>query len=151
LASDPDPDARWWAIRTLAAISDPAVPPLLHAALNDPDLDVRQCAALALRIQPDRDAVLTLVRSLSQGDALLARLSGDALIAVGLPAVPSLIEALDGPPGTARTEAARALALIGDQRAIPSLYAALDDHSALVAHWAEEGLTRMGVGMVFFR
>jgi HEAT repeat protein len=49
----------------------------------------------------------------------------------------------------ARLEAARALASIGDTRAIPALFDALDD-SALLEYWANEGLERMGVGMCFF-
>jgi HEAT repeat protein len=51
----------------------------------------------------------------------------------------------------ARLKAVRALALLEDQRAIPILFQALDDESALVAHWADEGLQRMGVGMSFFK
>jgi HEAT repeat protein len=56
-----------------------------------------------------------------------------------------------GGPHIARLEAARALALIGDSRAIPVLFEALDDQSAYVGFWSDEGLDRMGVGMVFFK
>ena len=45
----------------------------------------------------------------------------------------------------------RALAMIGDQRAIGTLFTALDDPSAIVEYWADEGLVRMGIGMVFFK
>jgi len=48
-------------------------------------------------------------------------------------------------------EAVRALAKIGDQRAIPALFEALDDNSALIEYWASEGLEKMGVGMVFYK
>jgi HEAT repeat protein len=44
----------------------------------------------------------------------------------------------------------RALARIGDQRAIPALFRALDDESALIEYWATKGLEDMGVGMIFF-
>jgi len=57
---------------------------------------------------------------------------------------------LNSSPQAARLEAARALALIADQRAIPSLFQALDGESALLEYWANEGLERMGVGMAFF-
>jgi HEAT repeat protein len=50
-----------------------------------------------------------------------------------------------------RVNLARALALIGDTAAIPALFRALDDESAIVAHWADEGLERLGVGQVYFR
>ena len=51
---------------------------------------------------------------------------------------------------SARLEPAPALALIGDPSAIPALFAALDEGSALLEHWASQGLERMGVGMKFF-
>ena len=50
LAQAEDPDLRWWAVRALAEIRDPRVPPRLHAALHDPDPAVRQAAALGLRL-----------------------------------------------------------------------------------------------------
>jgi HEAT repeat protein len=48
-------------------------------------------------------------------------------------------------------EIARILALIGDTRAVPTLFHALDDDSALIRHWVDEGLERMGIGMAFFK
>jgi HEAT repeat protein len=57
---------------------------------------------------------------------------------------------LRGDYPAARIQAARALALIGDTRAIPELFNALDGDSALLEYWAGEGLEKMGVGMVFF-
>jgi HEAT repeat protein len=48
-------------------------------------------------------------------------------------------------------EAMRALALIGDQRSIPLLFEALDSDSMLMEYWANEGLERMGVGMIFYK
>jgi HEAT repeat protein len=51
----------------------------------------------------------------------------------------------------ARLEAVRALAKIGDERAIPALFDALDNDSALIEYWASEGLEKMGVGMVFYK
>jgi HEAT repeat protein len=78
-------------------------------------------------------------------------LAGDALVAIGSPAVPALLEVLQAGVHPARLEAVRALARIGDERAIPALFTALDDSSALIEYWANEGLERMGVGMVFYR
>ena len=57
MLDDPRPDTRWWALHALAEIPDSRVPPRLAAALEDPDLSVRQCAALALRRQPAPEAV----------------------------------------------------------------------------------------------
>ena len=74
----------------------------------------------------------------------------DALIAFGEDAVPALIEVVEKNHQPARLEAARALSAIGDTRAIPVLIKILDEDSALMEHWAGQGLEKMGVGMVFF-
>jgi len=57
---------------------------------------------------------------------------------------------MDDSSQSARLEAARALAAIGDTRAIPVLIKMLDQDSAIMEHWAEQGLEKMGVGTVFF-
>lgn len=151
LLRDPNPELRWWATRSLAGIHDPQVAPLLIQALGDPDIGVRQCAALALRIQPDTAAISELIHTLKDQDQLLARLSADALIAVGEEAVPALIEIVQSDHQSARAEAIRALGEIGDTRAIPVLLNALDEDSALIVYRAEEGLDKMGIGMTFFK
>lgn len=151
LASAPAAETRWWALRALAEIESPSAAQCLASALDDPNLEVRQCAALGLGQQPTGAAIPRLLELLADPDRLLARLAGDALIVAREAAVPGLIEILaNGQPG-ARIEAARALALIGDQRAIGPLFEAWQEGSALLQHWAEEGLDRMGVGMQFFK
>ncbi len=150
MAVSPDANTRWWALRVLAAFSHPDVPPILQAALMDPDYTVRQCAALGLSQQADPAAIPALIAALSDKDRLVARLAGDALIAVGGPAVTDLITTLETGSSAAQIEAARALGVIGDTRAIPAMFAAWEDGSALVRHWIEQGFERMGVGMQFF-
>ena len=150
LLDDQRPDVRWWAVRSLAEIESPDVIPLFIRSLDDADIAVRQCAALALQQQPGTQAIPALIQQLNASDQLLRRLAGDALIAAGGDALPALLEVMQDSPKKARIEAARALALIGDTRAIPELFKALDDESALLEHWAGEGLEKMGVGMVFF-
>ena len=151
LLASADPETRWWALRALAEIHHPQVPPLIHPSLNDPDPAVRQCAALALRKQPAPQALPDLISCLDVEDRLLAHLSADALVAAGPDSVPHLLDIMENGPQLSRLEAVRALALLEDQRAIPALFHALDDESALVSHWADQGLQRMGVGMVFFK
>lgn len=151
LLASHDPESRWWAIRALAEIKDPQISLLLRPALHDPDLAVRQCAALALRQLPCSQAIPDLIACLGAEDRLLAHLAADALIATGPEAVPPLLETMQHGPQASRLEAVRALALISDHSTIPVLFAALDDESALIEHWANEGLERMGVGMVFFK
>ncbi len=80
----------------------------------------------------------------------MARLAADALGALGETALTPLTEALRAPESTVRSEAARALSMMDDPSVIPPLFAALDDPSPLVVHWAEHGLERFGVGMAFF-
>jgi hypothetical protein len=148
--ASPDPDRRWWATATLSLIDHADAQAYIAQSLLDPDVSVRQCAALGLRQRPTVGALHALITSLHERDSLLARLAGDALIALGSPAVSPLTKALrDGAPHV-RIEAARALAHIDDTAIIPPLFTALEDPSALVVYWAEFGLQRMGVGMVFY-
>jgi HEAT repeat protein len=148
---NPEPEVRWWAVRGLAEVHDERVPELLVSALADPDKGVRWCAGLALREHPSEKAAPVLVGMLSDEDALTRRLAGDALVAIGSPIVPLLLDALQKGEHIVRLEAVRALAKIGDERAIPALFEALDDGSALTEYWASEGLEKMGVGMVFYK
>ncbi len=150
LLAAPDADARWWAVRTLAELPREAVP-LLVQALEDEDTSVRQCAALSLSCHPDERAVPALIEAMSAKDPLLARLAANALVSTGAAAVPALLEVLKTGQQSVRLEAARALAHIGDNRSISALFKALDEDSALMDYWANEGLERMGVGMVFFK
>ncbi|MGD9094150.1 MAG: HEAT repeat domain-containing protein [Anaerolineales bacterium] len=151
LLSDPDPETRWWAVRSLAEMSSNSFSQLLIKALNDKDLSVRQCAALALQHQPDSDSVPALIACMHDRDSLLIRLSANALVAIGPPAVPALLKLLDDRTSPIRYEAIRALALIGDERAIPALFHSFGEDSALMEYWADQGLDRMGIGMAFFK
>ncbi len=146
-----DPDHRWWALRALATFDDDRARVALTRALQDPAPAVRQCAALGLRHRPSPQAIPALVAALADRDRLLARLAGDALGALGERALPALSEAARNEDPAVRIEAVRALALAQIKEAIPVLFDALQDASTLVCYWAEEGLTRLGVGMVFFK
>jgi HEAT repeat protein len=143
-------DARWWGVRALAEIDHPETRALLIEALADPALTVRQCAALALREHPHVGAVSAIQSALDQEDRLLARLAADALVALGNQSTPALLAVLAAGCQVGRVEAARALALLTDPRAVPALFAALDDESPLIEHWADQGLQRRGIGMTFF-
>lgn len=82
---------------------------------------------------------------------MTARLACNALIAIGSEAVPSLIEILRNGVSHARLQAARALAKIGDPRAIPALMEVLQTDSAISTYWAEQGLDKLGLSMVYFK
>jgi HEAT repeat protein len=143
-------DERWWATAALALIDHPEANRTLIDCLSDVDVSVRQCAAFGLRHQPDPQAIPFLIDALGDHDRLMARLAADALGALGEHAISPLTEALRSPESTVRSEAARALSMMDDTAVIPPLFAALDDPSPLVIHWAEQGLSRLGVGMTFF-
>lgn len=144
------PDDRWWAVAGLGSIGGQAALPSLLIALQDRDPDVRHCAAIALRQLADPAAIPDLIELLSDRDRLLARLASGALAALGGQAISELTLAMRSPHPQVRIEAARALGECGDSAAIPTLFAALHDPSAVVVHLAEVGLERLGVGMQFF-
>jgi HEAT repeat protein len=150
LARHADANVRWWAARGLSSLEDPLASSALAEALSDPDPSVRQCAGLALRNRAQPEVSRALARALSDSDRLVARLASESLASMGRLAMPSLAEASRSPDPAVRIEATRALATMNDKEAIPLLFEALEDSSSLVAYWAERGLERLGVGMVFF-
>jgi HEAT repeat protein len=150
LLADADPDRRWWATRAMAAIGTQAAQEQLIAALTDPDPDVRACAAQGLGDLKAEVAVADLVRRLADPNPLVSRIAADGLARIGPPAVSSLIAALQAKETPVRAGAARALSLIQPEEAVPALCAALDDPSAIVTHYAEQALERMGVGLILF-
>lgn len=145
-----DVDRRWWGVRTLAEIPDNAVLQYLRMALKDRDGSVRQCAALALRKRPHTEAVGALIEALFDDDALVVELAADDLAEIGEGAVPALLRLLENGNPRAMLEVVRSLSVVGDRRSIPALFSLLDHDSQLVAYWANEGLERMGVGMVYY-
>lgn len=150
LLAHPNADTRWWVVRTLASLPTPR-PERLVPALGDSAPAVRQCAALGLAQNPSEVATPHLVRALSDVDALTAELAGHALTAIGPPVVPSLLEVLKDSPQAVRILALRALAEIGDHRAIPAMIAAAAEDSAMLHYWAEKGLDKLGVNMVYLK
>ena len=145
-----DADHRWWALRALA--QSPLTPAeWLLPHLNDPAPEVRQAAALGLCSHPDETAIKPLVRALSDQDTMVSSLAGNALVAIGKPAVPSLLDVSEEAPQVVRINAIRALAEIADHSAIPALMAALEDDSVMIQHWAEEGLQRLGLDMIYLK
>ena len=161
LSHSPVVDTRWWALRVLAS-SPHLQTEWLVPFLNDPAPEVRQCAALGLAGKPDAGAVESLVHALSDDDSMVASLAANALVKTGSPAVPSLIEAVKRRSATEgsvegtgsqsqRIHALRALAEIRDHRAIPIMMQVMQEDSALLQHWAQEGLERLGLDMVYIK
>ncbi|MFZ5902120.1 MAG: HEAT repeat domain-containing protein [Chloroflexota bacterium] len=150
LLDSPDADSRWWAVRALASHPDLDVDLLLRA-LADAAPEVRQAAALGLCSHPHERAIQPLVRALSDADSLAADLAAKALVAVGRPAVESLIEVQKDANMSARILSMRALAEIADPRAVPVMMSAIEGESSMLYHWAEVGLERLGLNMVYLK
>jgi HEAT repeat protein len=148
LLNSADADQRWWALRTLASAPQAQAEWLLPL-LSDPAPEVRQAAALGLCSHPAETAISHLIRALSDGDSMVSGLACSALVEIGKPAVPALLEISKDAPQMARINATRALAEIVDYSAIPALMAALEDDSVMIRHWAEEGLERLGLNMIY--
>jgi len=145
-----DADQRWWALRTLAQSPQSRAEWLLPL-LDDSAPEVRQAAALGLCSHPDETAVRPLIQALNDGDSMVSDLARNALVVIGKPAVPFLLEVPKDAPQRARINALRALAEIVDYSTIPTLMAALEEDSVMMQHWAEEGLERLGLNMVYLK
>jgi len=151
LYSSKDPDIRWWAIKALSVFNQSKAKDCFARGLQDESLEVQQCAALALRENPNPKAIPELIPLLGHKDKILSRLAGDALIATGKEATKAILDVIETGPQTARIEATRVLANIQDPDSISSLFKLLDEDSTLLRYWAEEGLNKMGIGMMFFK
>jgi HEAT repeat protein len=150
LTHSTDVDARWWALRTLAQ-SPLARTEWLIPFLDDSAPEIRQCAALGLAQKPDESAIPQLVHALSDEDTLVGNLAVKALVNIGKPAVPLLNEKVKSGQQSARILALRALVEIRDPRAIPVMMQVMGENSALLQHWAKEGLERLGLDMVYMK
>ena len=148
--TSPNSDVRWWSVRALAEFDSQATNTVLVRSLEDSEPDVRQCAAQGLATQADPNSIPALISALNDEDSLVSRLAANALIRIGEASVLPLIGLIKAPDSPARFEAMRALALIADERSVPTLFDALDDDAILVNYWAHEGLERLGIGMQFY-
>jgi len=150
LLDSSDADHRWWAVRTLAQIPDVDAG-LFLTVLSDSSVEVRQAAALALATHPLEEAAPLLVRALNDADSMVQTLAANALIAIGRSVVPILLGALDAVPQSAQIQIMRALAEMRDHRAIPAMLKATESNSVMLNYWANEGLERLGLNMVYIK
>ncbi|HND92487.1 MAG TPA: HEAT repeat domain-containing protein [Anaerolineales bacterium] len=145
-----DVDSRWWGVRALAASPHTQTEDLLPL-LSDSAPEVRAATALALCNHPHEAAVEALVQALADEDPLTAGLAGTALGKIGAPSVPSLLKVMSEAPVGVKILALRALSEIKDHRAIPVMMKSMGEESALLQYWAQEGLERLGLNMVYVK
>lgn len=150
LLESSDADHRWWAVRTLAQMDSPRVE-CFARALDDESPEVREGAALALAAHPAEEAAPVLVKALSDEDSIVASLAVNALAAIGKSTVPILLDSFQAASPRARIQMMRAFAEIRDPRAIPIMLKATEADSALLNYWAQEGLERLGLNMVYIK
>lgn len=149
--ADHNPDIRWWTLRTISGFDHPRVAKILIKALKDPSDDVKMCALIGLRQHPNKTAVDEIISIFDLRDQLLTRLAGDALIHIGTPAVPALINKTSDSDHHIRLQVIRVLAHIRDDRAIPVFFEIVKKgDSTMMEHWADIGLQNLGIGMAFF-
>ena len=131
------------AAEALGKLGDPqAIPALIQALGHDTDpfaddLDLDAVDDL------DLDAVLDAVYR----DAVRA-VAAEALVKIGTPAVPALIQALRDRSENVRFAAAEALGKLGDPQAVPALIQALGDSDWYVRRAAAEALVKIGTPAV---
>jgi HEAT repeat protein len=90
---------------------------------------------------------------------MVSTLAANALVKIGEAAVPALLTVLEEKMTgentlqikAARLGAVRALATIADSRAIPAMMSALEEDSVFMKHWAEIGLEKLGLDMVYMK
>jgi len=150
LAQSQDSDSRWWAARALAA-SPHARTSDLVPFLGDSNPEIRAAAALGLSHHPGGDALPALIQTLGDSDPLTAGLAANALVKLGKPAVESLVEAAQEGQSNVRILALRALSEIRDHRAIPVMMQCIQEDSALLGYWAQLGLERLGLDMIYIK
>jgi HEAT repeat protein len=91
-----------------------------------------------------RTAIRSLIADLRSKDGMVRQRARQSLVAIGKPAVISLVKLLRDRNDQVRWEAAKALGEIGDRRAAPALIAALEDEEFDVRWLAAEGLIALG-------
>ena len=151
LARDADPDRRWWALRSLAAVGGADAAPILAAALCAADEGERAVAALGLGHLHRRAAeavtvvLPALAERLTDASGLVRQAAADGLALCGEDAVPVLVAALESEHEGVRVRAAAALRKLQSMRAAGALYQHLNDPNHLVRLYAYETLDAMGL------
>ncbi|HVA81350.1 MAG TPA: HEAT repeat domain-containing protein [Candidatus Binataceae bacterium] len=151
LATDPDPRFRVAIAGAIGPIvGASAAPALARALTDDKDAQVRLAAltAIARLGADDAAAIAALVRALSDRDQAIRDAAADTLAALGKPATPALIAALQSPDLYTRQWAIQALAKtkpLTDEIVRALTAAASGDKSIVVRYDAANILDRAGV------
>jgi len=129
----------------LGDMGSPRAVPALVASLDDPSRDVRAAATRSLGRLGAAEAVEPLVHALASGH-LPHGVAGEALLAVGADALPSLRRLERESDATVRAAAVELVGLLGNASDAPLLVERLRDTSAEVRAKAARALGRLGAG-----
>lgn len=140
------PLVRAGALEALAESDDPEAVASIIGALDDPSPTVRATAAECLGGMGRKEGVKPLLGKLSDRSVevrLRAVESLGALLSGGR-CPRALIRSLRDPNELVRIEAAESLGAVGDRKALPSLWKALDDRSPLVRSYIAGAIGSVG-------
>ncbi len=141
---DARPAVRAEAIHILGIMESANAAPSLIEALQDPVPAVRLQAAKALGRVRSSLAVPALLTALRTADEQLGSQIFAALVQIGRPAVPLLLDESSSNSSWIRWHSVRALTEIRDYRALPVLVRALHDPDRSIAWLAAKGLPHYG-------
>ena len=96
-------------------------------------------------------AAASLIRLLSDEDNVAAVMAVNALVKLGGEAVPQLLDEFEHAPRRGQIQILRTLSELRDPRAIRLMLSAQGQDSAAMQYWAQEGLERLGLNMVYLR
>lgn len=128
----------------LGEIGESSAISALFIALNEQKDQVSRLAIRELWKIGNTNSKRAGIEALMDKDNEVRRYIADALIKIGVPAIPVLIMALKDKNYDARTNSARALGEIGDASAVLVLIDALSDEDHLVCKQAAASLAMMG-------
>jgi len=145
---DSEADVRRAAAEALGNLGDPQAVPALSVWAHAGEHAARN--ALQTLGQPALDLTQAVAQVAAQGtwDILIRALPNEkvreAVVGLGAPAVPALIQALGDSDANVRRASAEALGNLGDPQAVPALLHVLGDSEADVRRAAAEALGNLG-------
>lgn len=147
--ADPSADVRHLAVHALERIGDPRVGRVIVEMIKDPCLDNRWCACAALgRIWKERAIpilVSVILRTDPEDEGGSAQQGAcEGLAAIGAPAIPAVVEVLEGGDADARMYAAWILRRIADETVIAPLSRLLSDRDTDMRVAGVENLAILG-------
>ena len=129
------------AANKLGKIKDIRAVTVLIKALNDKDHFVARSAARALRLNNDKRSIGPLINKFKSGDSNLRMECRDALVGIGIDAIPGILKALTRKDRNTRELAVEALGGIGEKSTIYNLINALEDEESSVRWRAAKALS----------